>query len=143
MRTENYMTKAFGASEITRELFEGLPCPICTDGITDKQMQELADSVEAEVRDRYPEVADKMFELWKKEEELTDEEMDFLDFECYQADELWWDLVEKIAVGEIGMKYYEDMEEVAKKHRDEIKQKVKEKKKTRKEHLKEHANSLR
>ena len=110
MRTENYMTKAFGASEITRELFEGLPCPICTDGITDKQMQTLADSVEAEVRDRYPEVADKMFELWKKEEELTDEEQDFLDFECDQAEELWWDMVEKIAVGEIGMKYYEDID---------------------------------
>ena len=109
MRTENYMTKAFGASEITRELLEGLPCPICTDGITDKQMQELADSVEAEVRDRYPEVVDKMFELWKKEE-LTDEEMDFLDFECDQAEALWWDMVEKVAVGEIGMKYYEDMD---------------------------------
>ena len=108
MRTENYMTKTFGASEITRELFEGLPSPICTDGITDKQMQTLADEVEAEVRDRYPEVADKMFELWKKEER-TDEEQDFLDFECYQAEELWWDLVEKIAVGEIGMKYYEDL----------------------------------
>ena len=104
------MTKAFGASEITRELFEGLPSPICTDGITDKQMQELADEVEAEVRDRYPEVADKMFELWKKEEELTDEEQDFLDFECDQAEELWWDMVEKIAVGDIGMKYYEDMD---------------------------------
>ena len=104
------MTKAFGASEITRELFEGLPSPICTDGITDKQMQELADEVEAEVRDRYPEVADKMFELWKKEEELTDEEQDFLDFECDQAEELWWDMVEKVAVGEIGMKYYEDMD---------------------------------
>lgn len=103
------MTKAFGASEITRELFEGLPCPICTDGITDKQMQELADSVEAEVRDRYPEVADKMFELWKKEE-LTDKEMDFLDFECDQAETLWWDMVEKIAVGTFGMKYYEDMD---------------------------------
>ena len=108
MRTEIYMTKAFGASEITRELFEGLPSPICTDGITDKQMQELADSVEEEVRDRYPEVADKMFELWKKEER-TDEEQDFLDFECDQAEELWWDMVEKIAVGEIGMKYYEDI----------------------------------
>jgi hypothetical protein len=108
MRTENYMTKAFGASEITRELFEGLPSPICTDGITDKQMQTLADSVEAEVRDRYPEVADKMFELWKKEDR-TDEEQDFLDFECDQAEELWWDMVEEIAVGEIGMKYYEDM----------------------------------
>lgn len=104
------MTKAFGASEITRELFEGLPSPICTDGITDKQMQELADEVEAEVRDRYPEVADKMFELWKKEEDLTDEEQDFLDFECDQAEELWWDMVEKVAVGEIGMKYYEDMD---------------------------------
>jgi hypothetical protein len=73
-------------------------------------MQELADEVEAEVRDRYPEVADKMFELWKKEEELTDEEQDFLDFECDQAEELWWDMVEKVAVGEIGMKYYEDMD---------------------------------
>ena len=45
-----------------------------------------------------------MFELWKKEE-LTDEEQDFLDFECYQAEEFWWDTVEKIAVGEFGMKY--------------------------------------
>ena len=109
MRTENYMTKAFGASEITRELFEGLASPICTDGITDKQMQELADKVEAEVRDNYPEIADKMFELWKKEDR-TEEEYDFLEFECYQAEELWWDMVEKIAVGEIGMKYYEDMD---------------------------------
>jgi hypothetical protein len=51
-----------------------------------------------------------MFELWAKEEELTDEERDFLDFECYRVAELWWDLVEEIAVGEIGMKYYEDMD---------------------------------
>ena len=103
------MTKAFGKSLITRELFEGLPSPICTDGITDKQMQELADSVEEEVRDRYPDVADQMFELWMQEER-TDDEQDFLDFECYQAEELWWDMVEKVAAGEIGMKYYEDMD---------------------------------
>ena len=109
MRTENYMNKAFGKSLITRELFEGLPCPICTDGITDKQMQEMADSVEAEVRDEFPEVADKMFELWGNPLR-SDEEQDFLDFECDRAEELWWDLVEKYAVGEIGMKYYEDMD---------------------------------
>ena len=111
MKTENYMTKAFGASGITRELFEGLPCPICTDGVTDKQMQELADNADAEVRDRYPEVADKMFELWNKEE-LTDEERDFLDFECDDAEEFWREMVEKIAVVDIGMKYYEDMEDI-------------------------------
>ena len=110
MKTENYLTKTFGASEISRELFEGLPCPICTDGVTDKQMQELADDVEAEVRERYPEVADKMFELWKKEDEKTDEEMDFLTSKCYRAEELWWELIEQYAVGNIGMKYYEDMD---------------------------------
>ena len=75
MRTENYMTKAFGASEITRELFEGLPSPICTDGITDKQMQELADSVEAEVRDRYREMFEDCFEQPINLENVSDSEM--------------------------------------------------------------------
>ena len=54
MYTEEDLTKTFGVSEISRELLESLPCSICTDGVTDEQMQELADSVEAEVRDRYP-----------------------------------------------------------------------------------------
>ena len=107
---DNYMTKAFGVSEITRELLEGLPCPICTEGITDKQMREMADSVESDVRLDYPDVADKMFELWKKDiDQRTDEEQDFLDFECDRAEELWWELVEEYAVGVIGAKYYEDM----------------------------------
>ena len=34
MNTENYLTKTFGVSEISRELLEGLPCPICTNGVT-------------------------------------------------------------------------------------------------------------
>lgn len=109
MKTENYMTKSFGKSLITRELFEELPCPIRTEGITDKQMQELADSVEEEMRYSYPEVADKMFELWAKDNR-TDEEQDFLDFGCGHAEELWWDLIERYAVGVIGAKYYEDMD---------------------------------
>jgi ribosome assembly protein YihI (activator of Der GTPase) len=104
------MNKPFGMTAITRQDLEDMPCPIMASELTDEQMQELANIVEMEVRDRYPEVADKMFELWKKEEELTDEEQDFLDFECDRVEELWWDLVEKVAVGEIGMKYYEDMD---------------------------------
>ena len=111
MYTEEDLTKTFGVSEISRELLESLPCSICTDGVTDEQMQELADIADAEVRDRYPEVADKMFELWNKEE-LTDEDRDFLDFECDDAEEFWWEMVEKIAVVDIGMKYYEDMEDI-------------------------------
>lgn len=110
MNTENDLTKTFGVSGISRELLEGLPCPICTDGVTDEQMQELADSVEAEVRDRYPEIADKMFELWKKEEEMSNEELDFLSCECFRADELWWELIEQYAIEEMGMDYYEDMD---------------------------------
>ena len=110
MYTEEDLTKSFGVSEISRELLESLPCSICTDGVTDEQMQELADSVEAEVRDRYPEIAAKMFELWKKEEEMSNEEFDFLSGECFRADELWWELIEQYAIVEIGMKYYEDMD---------------------------------
>jgi hypothetical protein len=102
------MNKPFGISAITRQDLEDMPCPIMASELTDEQMQELADSVEAEVRDRYPEVADKMFELWNKETR-TDEEQDFLDFECDRAEELWWDMVEEIAVKELGASYYEDI----------------------------------
>ena len=110
MNTENNLTKTFGVSEISRELLEGLPCPICTDGVTDEQMQELADSVEAEVRDRYPEIADKMFELWKKGDEMSYEELELLYYEYFRADELWWELLEQYAIVDLGMEYYEDMD---------------------------------
>ena len=102
------MNKPFGLTAITRQDLEDMPCPIMASELTDEQMQELADSVEAEVRDRYPEVADKMFELWNKEDR-TDEEQDFLDFECDRAEEFWWDMVEEIAVKELGASYYEDI----------------------------------
>lgn len=110
MNTENNLTKTFGVSEISRELLEGLPCPICTDGVTDEQMQKLADSVEAEVRDRYPEIADKMFELWKKGDEMSYEELELLYCEYFRADELWWELLEQYAIVDLGMEYYEDMD---------------------------------
>ena len=103
------MNKTFGKSQINRMLFESLPCPICTDNITDEQMQELAEFVEREVRNEYPELADKMFALWAKEEK-TDEEYDFLYEDCDRASELWWKLIEDYIVGELGAVYYEDME---------------------------------
>lgn len=100
--------KKFGKSGITRRLFEELPCPICTTDLTDDQMQELADFVEREVCEEYPEVADRMFELWKKEE-LSEEEIEYFYSECYRANELWWKSLEEYAVEILGAKYYEDL----------------------------------
>lgn len=106
---DEVMDKEFGKSEITRRLFEELPCPICTTNLTDEQMEELANFVENEVRAEYPEVADRMFELWQKEER-TEEEIDFLSKnECDKANGLWWELIEEYAVGQLGAKYYEDL----------------------------------
>ena len=107
---DEVMDKEFGKSEITRRLFEELPCPICTTDLTDEQMEELANFVENEVRAEFPEVADRMFELCTKEEVLTDDELDFLNSrECEKANELWWKILEDYAVGTLGAKYYEDL----------------------------------
>ena len=106
---DEVMDKEFGKSDITRRLFEGLPCPICTTNLTDEQMEELANFVENEVRAEFPEVADRMFEIWCREER-TEEENDFLNNdECDRANELWWKLIEEYAVGQLGAKYYEDL----------------------------------
>lgn len=107
MNRNEIMYKKFGVSEITRGLFEILPCPICMTDATDEQMEKLADYVEAEVRNEYPEIADRIFELWQKEE-LTQEERDFLDTTCYKAIELWWEVLEEYAIGILGAKYYGD-----------------------------------
>lgn len=104
------MDKPFGKSEITRRLFEGLPCPICTTGLSDDQMQELADAVENEVKAEYPDVADRMFEIWRKNiDDRTYEEVVFLSEDCYGATELWWELLEEYAIGELGAKYYAEL----------------------------------
>lgn len=104
------MDKPFGKSEITRRLFEGLPCPICTTDITDSQMQELANYVESEVRAEYPDVADRMFEIWSIDiDERTYEDTVFISEECDEATALWWELLEEYAISDLGAKYYAEL----------------------------------
>jgi hypothetical protein len=103
-----YMTKTFGRSATTRQDFEDMPYPICTINITDEQMEKLTKEVEDEVISKYPDVAEKMFELWRAGTN-TDEEIDFLMNECSDAEDYWWNILQFNALNNYGAKYYEDM----------------------------------
>ena len=77
MQTSNdFMTKKFGASGINREMFtDCFEGAINMENVSDEAMQKLADDVESVVRQQFPDVADKMFDLWQKDD-LTDDEYD-------------------------------------------------------------------
>lgn len=106
---EEYMTKTFGKSEISRQLFADLPYPICVKNLTDEQMEELAKNVEQDVIKEYPGMAEKMFMLWSVGVE-TGEEMDFLESESIPAQDLWWDLLQWYAINKYDAKYCCDIE---------------------------------
>ena len=108
MEQDNIMDKKFGKSAITRRLLEGQPKPICTAGLTDENMQELADFVESEVLKKYPEVAYAMFQIWRKEHQ-TDEDRKFLFDRCGNASIFWWVLIEQYATENLGAKYYDNL----------------------------------
>ena len=106
---EEYMTKTFGKSEISRQLFADMPYPICVKNLTDEQMEELAKNVERDVIQEYPDMAEKMFMLWSVGVE-TGEEMDFLESESLPVQDLWWDLLQWYAINKYDAKYCCDIE---------------------------------
>ena len=106
---EEYMTKTFGQSEISRQLFADLPYPICVKNLTDEQMEELAKNVEQDVIQEFPGMAEKMFTLWSVGVE-NDEEMDFLENVSLPAQDLWWDLLQWYAINKYDAKYCCDIE---------------------------------
>jgi hypothetical protein len=108
MDYENIMDKKFGKSALTRRVLEELPHPICSAGLTDIQMEELADCVDNEVIEKYPEVSYAMFQIWRKEHQ-TDEDRNFLFDRCRNASKLWWILVEEYAIEKIGAKYIDTL----------------------------------
>ena len=117
---EEYMTKTFGKSEISRQLFADMPYPICVKNLTDEQMEELAKNVERDVIQEYPDMAEKMFTLWSVGVE-TGEEMDFLENESLPAQDLWWDLLQWYAINKYDAKYCCDNIDLA----DELTEKIK------------------
>ena len=105
---ETYMTKTFGQSEITRQLFADMQHPICVRYLTDEQMEELAKNVERDVKQEYPDMAEKMFTLWSVGVEIG-EEVDFLENESVSAQELWWELLQWYAINKYDAKYYDEV----------------------------------
>ena len=92
--SNNYMTKRFGASGINREMFtDCFGVIISMDNVSDEAMQKLADEVESVVRQQFPDVADKMFELWQKDD-MTDDEYDMMAVGEYKGayDTFWAEL---------------------------------------------------
>ena len=106
---EEYMTKTFGQSEISRQLFADMPYPICVKNLTDEQMDDLAKNVERDVIQDYPGMAEKMFTLWSVGVE-TEEEMEFLENESLPAQDLWWELLQWYAINKYNAKYCCDIE---------------------------------
>ena len=74
---------------ISRSDYEELPAPICTDGISDCAMQNIADDIGAELGHYNFDTASQTFEE---------------DFEA-----AFWKEMEDIAVLKYGLVYYEDM----------------------------------
>jgi hypothetical protein len=100
MQTSNdFMTKRFGASGINRDMFtDCFEAEIRMDNVSDEAMQKLAEDVESVVRQKFPDVADKMFELWQKDD-LTDDEYDMMAIGEYKgAYDTFWAELAKISV---------------------------------------------
>ena len=93
------MLKRFGASDINREMFgDCFEQPIDMRNVSDEAMYKLSEKVESIVREKYPEMADKMFAVWRKDEP-TDEECD--DIATYHSGEMWedyWNTLEECAI---------------------------------------------
>ena len=105
---ETYMTKTFGQSEISRQLFADMQHPICVRNLTDEQMEELAKNVERDVIQEFPGMAEKMFSLWSNGVEIG-EDMDFLESESRPVQDLWWDLLQWYAINHYDAKYYDEV----------------------------------
>lgn len=81
--------KKMDAKEM-RELLEGLPCPFCTDNVTDETLDDISEELELEMKPWYE---------WKRNGDVTAD----------KVEEKWWEELENIAV-EKGIPYYEDLD---------------------------------
>jgi hypothetical protein len=99
----DFMTKEFGVSGINRDMFtDCFDEAIHMDNVSDEDMQKLAEDIESVVRQKFPDVADKMFELWQKDD-MTFEEYDLMAVGEYkEVFDFFWEELGKISVTTYG-----------------------------------------
>lgn len=92
--SDEFYDKEFtcGQSCITRGELESLPCPFCTDNVTDEQMQTIIDQTDGETRSRMRINSDQP-----------------LDLDDDKTSEVWWEQLEA-AVNRQNIPYYEDID---------------------------------
>jgi hypothetical protein len=92
---QEYYDKEFtcGNSSITRGELESLPCPFCTDKVSDEQMQQIINATDSFAKQRLG------FSKKKR-----------LDFNNDKVSEIWWEELEDAAT-QMEMPYYENLPE--------------------------------
>ena len=80
-----------GKTELCRADLESLPCPFCTENVSDKEMQAIVDEVEMEMTE---------WRDWCKQGDITKDVLD----------EKWWEILER-TVCKHNVPYYEDLED--------------------------------
>ena len=90
MKHEKFYDKEFsgGLTTVTRGELEGLPCPFCTENVSDETMQDIINNVDAEMTQRFG------------------SEFSFEDDNCA---ELWYSALED-ECNRQEIPYYEDLE---------------------------------
>lgn len=89
----DFYTRKFccGNSYVSREELEGFPCPFCTKGTTDDQMQRIVEEADAATR-----------ACWRIPAGQP------IDFKNDEQDDTWWTELENAAVRQ-GIPYYDDI----------------------------------
>ena len=92
---QEYCDKVFGYynSKISRGVLESLPCPFCTDNVSDDVMQSIIMMTDLTTKQRL---------------RLPDDQ--WLNFKIDKVSEVWWEELEA-AVRYYNIPYYEDLPE--------------------------------
>ncbi len=92
---QEYYDKKFGCgdSSISRSELEGLPCPFCTDGVSDETMQQIIELTETATK-----------------QVVRDRNLEGINIDDDTYSEIWWEELES-AVIHFKVPYYEDLPE--------------------------------
>lgn len=92
-RNEEFYDKvfSFGDTQLSRRDLEELPCPFCTDNVSDELMQDIVEIVNEDTRIM-----------------LSLEDDEHIDFENDEHNSMWWEVLERVC-NAFEIPYYEDM----------------------------------